>query len=1128
MGVPMRAGTRLAAVLAIALASAALAGSAAAFDFFEGRLNVHGFYETQMRSIARDFESGDDWDLTQWYHILNVEVEGDLAPDGLGPFDVVEAYARLEARYDCVWTRGCGLFSPADAFGDRAARVPKRLGDGHRAGFRSTGVVFNGDTRAFADIPREFLGYRFKERPDGSRRPSEFFTIEGIDTLYDTPGEDQIFGNADDGAPFYFSRQERSCFFNYRRRKGPEDGLGFQIMGPWNPGCDIDPIGALSGKPNPLSPFDRTPLLSAGFGGSVLPLRPVPENLATDPVTGAPRKLENVAEAQGVYLPNERLARRLRGDAFDSFDQNYRQAELEWNRGASQQDEKELREAYLDLEAFDSRLWMRLGKQTIVWGKTELFRNQDQWNPQDLALTSLPSLEESRIGLWAGRFVWHWWDVGPLEDVRTEFVMLYDQFEPADVGRCGEPYAPNPVCNKTFGLFIHGLTGFGVAGEERPPDPWNDAEGIELGGRVEWRWNRFSFALTEYYGFSDVPTQDIVFTYSRNVDPETGRPRVSDSRGRCTTGSEVDCLTPENALARHSVNQQLFHMICATSLGFNTIDPTACGQSVFNSQVTAVPGATVSTILSSVIAGNPFVIPTFRNNFIDNAPFPSVVLNFNACDFQPSTDCADQALFDAPDPAIGVGLVVAPGPDRVFQTLNTTLTDQQEAVLGCGRFYRTNCDLDGVDLMNAEANVITQSFPGFPGTFDRKLRNTTGLVTPGVAQGWRMDDASRPQPGTVGFVGGTVCTRFEKGRSFVLPGCRAPGEVGWDPNVDGDPRAGNAHGPVAGLVFADPTDTVAPFTFTANPVTQDLVQPLSGQRFRTELAALSWNFLMLSVALSPLIDTNGDGEPDGDSIASFNPADPFRIGACSYVQPQFCENVQSIFQVSGLQRNDVRAGGNGRFGRRDWVWQGGKDVALFYEKRNILGFSMDFAEDITKSNWGIETTWVNGEQFANNDVRGGLTRADVYNLTVSVDRPTFINFLNANRTFFINTQVFMQYVNGYRKGFLANGPYNFLGVLTFETGFFDDRLTPRHTLVYDVQSNSGAWLPSIQYRFTANFSATFGLAVFTGREQFRRMSLEPTNLSSRAGQHAYTEVVENGLSAVRDRDEVFLRIRYTF
>ncbi len=147
-----------------------------------------------------------------------------------------------------------------------------------------------------------------------------------------------------------------------------------------------------------------------------------------------------------------------RKDKFGSFDQNFSQDELAWNRGASQQDEKELKELYADIELFDSRLWLRIGKQNIVWGKTELFRTTDQFNPQDLALGSLTSLEESRIGLWALRAVWSFYNVGPLEDVRLELAMNYDEFEPTDLGRCGEPYAPLPVCDKTWGLMAHGFT----------------------------------------------------------------------------------------------------------------------------------------------------------------------------------------------------------------------------------------------------------------------------------------------------------------------------------------------------------------------------------------------------------------------------------------------------------------------------------------------------------------------------------------------------------------------------------------------------------------------------------------------------------------------------------------------
>ena len=137
---------------------------AGAFEFFDGRLQVHGFYESQLRAIARNYDSSDDWDLTQWAQVLNIEVEADIAPDGWGPFDLISAFGRVEARYDCVWTRGCGMFSSADTYGNRAARLPGRLGDGERAGYRNSGTLQDGDHRRFASIPREFLFWDNRDR----------------------------------------------------------------------------------------------------------------------------------------------------------------------------------------------------------------------------------------------------------------------------------------------------------------------------------------------------------------------------------------------------------------------------------------------------------------------------------------------------------------------------------------------------------------------------------------------------------------------------------------------------------------------------------------------------------------------------------------------------------------------------------------------------------------------------------------------------------------------------------------------------------------------------------------------------------------------------------------------------
>jgi hypothetical protein len=68
----------------------------------------------------------------------------------------------------------------------------------------------------------------------------------------------------------------------------------------------------------------------------------------------------------------------------------------------------------------------------------------------------------------------------------------------------------------------------------------------------------------------------------------------------------------------------------------------------------------------------------------------------------------------------------------------------------------------------------------------------------------------------------------------------------------------------------------------------------------------------------------------------------------------------------------------------------------------------------------------------------------------------------------------------------------------------------------------------VTYRFTENFSASVGLAGFFGRYQSKVAPLYQNALDNRAGRGAYTNWVQNGLSAIDERDELWLRIRYTF
>lgn len=113
---------------------------------------------------------------------------------------------------------------------------------------------------------------------------------------------------------------------------------------------------------------------------------------------------------------------------------------------------------------------------------------------------------------------------------------------------------------------------------------------------------------------------------------------------------------------------------------------------------------------------------------------------------------------------------------------------------------------------------------------------------------------------------------------------------------------------------------------------------------------------------------------------------------------------------------------------------------------------------------------------------GTNTTSDTFNFTVSVDRPTFIRFLNKNRTFFFNSQVFLQYIPKWSESFVSNGPVTARLTFSVFTDYMQDRLLPGFTAVYDWYSRSGA----------------------------------------------HKSWTQQGLSLIRDRDEFYFRARYRF
>lgn len=83
---------------------------------------------------------------------------------------------------------------------------------------------------------------------------------------------------------------------------------------------------------------------------------------------------------------------------------------------------------------------MKLGKQQIVWGRTDLFRVLDVLNPVDYSRNNIyDELEDIRIPQWMMELEYRWGAIGAFDDLNLSFVWNFDEFRPANLGQAGTP-----------------------------------------------------------------------------------------------------------------------------------------------------------------------------------------------------------------------------------------------------------------------------------------------------------------------------------------------------------------------------------------------------------------------------------------------------------------------------------------------------------------------------------------------------------------------------------------------------------------------------------------------------------------------------------------------------------------
>lgn len=201
-----------------------------------------------------------------------------------------------------------------------------------------------------------------------------------------------------------------------------------------------------------------------------------------------------------------------------------------------------VRELYADLTMTvgEDLMSFRVGKQQVVWGRTDLFRVLDVINPIDFSRNTIyDEFEDTRIPLWT--FVGEY-RLGPtslFEDLNYQLVWVFDKFRPANLGQGGQPYQAleaGDLFRALGNCWQNGCTAWNFPADGLSADFGPNQIGIrdvdlpawslsntQLGGRVEGVFRGVGFSFNTLYYRQQLPSLR-GGTSVVSVDPFTGTP----------------------------------------------------------------------------------------------------------------------------------------------------------------------------------------------------------------------------------------------------------------------------------------------------------------------------------------------------------------------------------------------------------------------------------------------------------------------------------------------------------------------------------------------------------------------------------------------------------------------------
>ena len=230
---------------------------------------------------------------------------------------------------------------------------------------------------------------------------------------------------------------------------------------------------------------------------------------------------------------------------------------------------------------------------------------------------------------------------------------------------------------------------------------------------------------------------------------------------------------------------------------------------------------------------------------------------------------------------------------------------------------------------------------------------------------------------------------------------------------------------------------------------------------------------------------------------------------------------------------------------------------IYFPRVTLVGGSADFYIDPLKSAFRVELAHTSGEEFADTSASNLNSESDVIRWVIGWDRPTYIRWLNPNRTFLLSAQIFGQHlldhksishpITGHQIGF-QDWKNGYIGTFLFQGFFRNDRVLPRIIAAYDFRAKAAVLGPAVDYLINDNLRLIFGANIKLGSgprvaDDGRTSNAfppftnapgctEPYVVSSSCGSHRGFEPLgrfrSGPLGMAQHEDEFQVLIRYRF